>query len=134
MEDEYLIDNLPVYTDNILSDDGLLLVPGYWRNANLADSLLHSPDELETFPAPGSGRCVTNLLNPGLLPLVRVLLLIDEESGEITDTNFNNATNFALFSSTYSLEEDEYLVGPVFVGAATVRDFESSERMLQLSL
>jgi len=116
MEEEYLIDDLPIFTDNIWVENGVLLVPGYWRNANL-DSLLRSPDELTTFLAQ-SPAVVVPTFQSWIAP-VGVLLLIDEDSGEITDTIFNNGTGFALASSAHKLGEDEYIVGSVFVGAAT---------------
>jgi len=96
----------------------VLQVPGYWRKANL-DSLLRSPVELTTLLA--QGPAVVVLMFQSWIAPVDILLLMDEDSGETTNTIFTNDTNFALASSAHSLGVDEYIVGSVFVGAAGPR-------------
>jgi len=65
------------------------LVPGYWKNVNL-DSFLHSPDELTTLLA--QGLAVVVLTFQSWIAPVDILLLMEEDSGETTDTIFTNGS------------------------------------------
>ncbi|KAJ6232377.1 strictosidine synthase-related [Anaeramoeba flamelloides] len=122
MEEEYLASDLPVLTDNIYLEEepcvwfnchneGTLLVPGYWRQEALDDILRDSAamaEFISTSPA-----VHLPIFQSWIVP-VGVILELDESTGEIQRTIFDNTGKFMLAASAHKLDEDEYIVGSVF--------------------
>ncbi|KAJ6226291.1 strictosidine synthase-related [Anaeramoeba flamelloides] len=122
MEEGYLASDLPVLTDNIYlekedccwfecANTGTLLVPGYWRQEALDDLLKDSvamADFISTSPA-----VHLPIFQSWIVP-VGVILELDESTGAIQRTIFDNTGKFMLAASAHKLDHDEYIVGSVF--------------------
>ncbi|KAJ6226887.1 strictosidine synthase-related [Anaeramoeba flamelloides] len=123
MEEDYLASDLPVLTDNIhlieepctffsCNNEGTLLVPGYWRQEGLDNILRDSAamaEFLSTSPA-----VHLPIFSSWIVPYGAILEL-DEATGEIQRTIFDNTGKFMLAASAHKLDDDEYIVGSVFV-------------------
>lgn len=118
---ELFLENIPVLTDNIVvvvtqDGDGQILVPGYTRNADM-EVLLKDPVALQAFLA--QGPAVVALEFKSMILPHGNLLIYDEATGDLKERIFHKDMQFALASSAHKLNENEYLVGSVFVPAAT---------------
>ena len=109
------LDDIPVLTDNIIVQDGDLLVPGYTRDVAM-EVLLKDPDAMMEFLGKGPA-----VVGPEFTAMVKPhgnLLVYDEATGKLKEKYFQNTGGkFALASSAHKLG-DGYLVGSVFVPAA----------------
>ncbi len=110
------LEDIPVLTDNIIVQDGELLVPGYTRDATM-EELLRDPEALLEFLEQGPA-----VVGPAFKAMVKPhgnLLIYDEATAKIKDRYFQQpGGKFALASSAHKLG-DGYLLGSVFVPAAT---------------
>jgi len=128
----FLIEDLPIYTDNIYlkttnkynpwcrrcnNNDGTLIVPGYWRNADL-DNLLRNPSDLYDFLEQDPSVYVPLFVS--YINSWSVLLQVDEATGTIAKQTFDNSGSAFLYaSSCHPLANDEFICGSVFVPFAT---------------
>ena len=110
------LDDIPVLTDNILVQDGDLLVPGYTRNATM-EALMTNLTALEEFLAQGPG-----VVGPAFSAMVAPhgnLLIYDEATGNLKERIFQGSGGkFVRASSAHKLG-DGYLVGSSFFPGAT---------------
>jgi len=118
---EPFLENIPVLTDNIIVQDGDLLVPGYTRNA-IMEALWKDPIALHEFLAQGPAVVI-----PAFQAMIAPhgnLLIYEEATGVLKERIFQKDGTFALASSVHKLttetgEPNGYLVGSVFAPAAT---------------
>ena len=113
---EPFLDDIPVLTDNILVQDGEILVPGYTRNDTM-EELMTNFSLLETFleqdPAVVAAEFAAMIAPHGNL------LVYDEATGNLKERIFQaERGKFTSASSAHKLG-DGYLVGSSFFPGAT---------------
>ena len=113
---ESFLDDIPVLTDNILVQDGEILVPGYTRNATM-EALMTDLTALDEFLAQGP-----SVVGPAFASMIAPdgnLLIYDEASGNLKQRIFQGkGGKFTSASSAHKLGEG-YLVGSSFFPGAT---------------
>ncbi|KAJ6240526.1 hypothetical protein M0813_24052 [Anaeramoeba flamelloides] len=132
-ETSYLVENLPVLTDNIYLDkselceesgicdnDGTLIVPGYHRVEGL-DAVLRDFSEMATFMTQPFFTVVVPTFKSWIKP-VGTICEVDEATGEITKMIFSDGypvepNSFLLAASAHKLGPNEYITGSVFFPA-----------------
>ena len=122
---ESFLDDIPVLTDNILVQDGEILVPGYTRNATM-EALMTDLTALDEFLAQGP-----SVVGPAFASMIAPdgnLLIYDEASGNLKQRIFQGkGGKFTSASSAHKLGEG-YLVGSSFFPGATWFKVVSSEQ------
>ncbi|KAJ3435037.1 strictosidine synthase-related [Anaeramoeba flamelloides] len=132
-ETSYLVENLPVLTDNIYlekselcddsdvcSNDGTLVVPGYHRVEGL-DDVLRDFSAMAEFLTQNFTHVVVPTFKSWIKP-VGTICEVDEATGEITKMVFSNGfpvdpDSFLLAASAHKLGTNEYITGSVFYPA-----------------
>ena len=121
---EPFLDDIPVLTDNILVQDGEILVPGYTRN-NTMEAIMTDFTALDEFLAQGP-----SVVGPAFASMIAPhgnLLIYDEASGNLKERIFQGkGAKFTSASSAHKLG-DGYLVGSSFFPGATWFRVVSSE-------
>ncbi|KAJ3426903.1 strictosidine synthase-related [Anaeramoeba flamelloides] len=112
----FLVSDLPILTDNIIvTKNKKLLVPGYWRHEEL-DNILKDESQLQELL---NGKPSTYLIKfQSWIRPVGTILVVDEETGEIEQTIFDNTGKFLLVSSVHPLDNGEFLCGSIMVPKA----------------
>ncbi|KAJ6226062.1 strictosidine synthase-related [Anaeramoeba flamelloides] len=128
-ETTYLVEDLPVLTDNIYLDkseacenldgicenDGTLVVPGYHRVEDL-DAVLRDFEAMATFLTQNFTHVIVPTFKSWIKP-VGTICEIDEATGTITKVIFSNNFKFLLAASAHKLGPNEYITGSVFYPA-----------------
>ncbi|KAJ3436557.1 strictosidine synthase-related [Anaeramoeba flamelloides] len=132
-ETTYLVEELPVLTDNIYLDkseacenrednfdaicenDGTLVVPGYYRVEDL-DAVLRDFGAMATFLTQNFTHVIVPTFKSWIKP-VGTICEIDEATGTITKVIFSNNFKFLLAASAHKLGPNEYITGSVFYPA-----------------
>ncbi|KAJ6237799.1 hypothetical protein M0813_26592 [Anaeramoeba flamelloides] len=128
-ETSYLVEDLPVLTDNIYlekseaceiredsnercDNDGTLLVPGYYRVEGL-DEVLRNFSAMAEFLTQDFYTVVVPTFSSWIEP-VGTICEVDEATGEILKVIFSNDFKFLLAASAHKLSDNEYITGSVF--------------------
>ncbi|KAJ6252365.1 strictosidine synthase-related [Anaeramoeba flamelloides] len=128
-ETSYLVEDLPVLTDNIYleiseeceerddndeecENDGTLLVPGYYRVADL-DDVLRDFSAMAEFLTQNFYTVVIPTFKSWIKP-VGTICEIDEATGDITKVIFSKDFTFLLAASAHKLSDNNYITGSVF--------------------
>ncbi|KAJ3444321.1 hypothetical protein M0812_10174 [Anaeramoeba flamelloides] len=131
-ETSYFVEDLPVLTDNIYlekseecedredneeicENDGVLLVPGYYRVEDL-DNLLRDFSVMAEFLTQNFYTVVIPTFKTWIKP-VGTICEVDEATGEITKVIFSNNFKFLLAASAHKLSGNQYITGSVFYPA-----------------